>query len=54
MEACSGKILWSTANPSNAKANGPVTVANGIVFAGSTHQKGPIYVINGETVKIVW
>ncbi|KAG4922649.1 hypothetical protein JHK82_051624 [Glycine max] len=54
MEACSGKILWSTANPSNAKANGPVTVANGIVFAGSTHQKGPIYAINGETGKIVW
>ncbi|KAL2958923.1 hypothetical protein AAZX31_18G237700 [Glycine max] len=53
MEACSGKILWSTANPSNAKANGPVTVANGIVFAGSTHQKGPIYAINGETGKIV-
>lgn len=54
MEASSGKILWSIANPSNATANGPVTVANGVVFAGSTNQKGPIYAINGKTGKIEW
>lgn len=54
MEARSGKILWSTANPSNATASGPVSVANGIVFAGSTNGKGPIYAINGKTGEIVW
>ncbi|KAK7394519.1 hypothetical protein VNO78_15048 [Psophocarpus tetragonolobus] len=54
MEASSGKILWSIANPSNATANGPVTVANGIVFVGSTNPKGPVYAINGETGKIEW
>ncbi|XP_020211084.1 uncharacterized protein LOC109795926 [Cajanus cajan] len=54
MDASSGKILWSTANPSNATASGPVTVANGIVFAGSTNQKGPIYAINAKTGQILW
>ncbi|CAJ1828408.1 unnamed protein product [Sphenostylis stenocarpa] len=54
MEAKSGKILWSTANPSNATVHGPVTVANGIVFAGSTNAKGPIYAINAKTGNILW
>ncbi|KAL6325221.1 hypothetical protein AAG906_023066 [Vitis piasezkii] len=31
MEAGTGKILWSTANPSNATSNGPVTIANGAI-----------------------
>ncbi|BAT83387.1 uncharacterized protein HKW66_Vig0110240 [Vigna angularis] len=54
MEAKSGKILWSTENPSNASSYGPVSVANGIVFAGSVDVKGPIYAINAETGSIVW
>ncbi|KAK7374507.1 hypothetical protein VNO80_07937 [Phaseolus coccineus] len=54
MEGKSGKILWSTENPSNANAYGPVTVANGIVFAGSVDSKGPIYAINAESGNIVW
>ena len=36
MDASSGKILWSIANPSNNTASGPVTVANEVVFVGST------------------
>ncbi|PON35429.1 PQQ-dependent membrane bound dehydrogenase, glucose/quinate/shikimate-related, partial [Parasponia andersonii] len=54
MEAKTGKILWSTADPSNATALGPVTVANGVVFAGSTHLKGPIYAINARSGKVTW
>jgi len=54
MEAKSGKILWSTENPSNATANGPVTVANGVVFAGSVDSKGPVYAMNAETGNVVW
>lgn len=54
MEANSGRILWSIANPSNATANGPVSVANGIVFAGSAKGNGPIYAINGRTGEILW
>ncbi|KAK1571044.1 hypothetical protein Q3G72_011071 [Acer saccharum] len=54
MDARNGRILWSTADPSNALAFGPVTLANGVLFAGSTHGKGPIYAMNAITGKVLW
>ncbi|KAF4376660.1 hypothetical protein F8388_025531, partial [Cannabis sativa] len=54
MEAHSGNVLWSTADPSNATASGPVTVANGVVFGGSTSSQGPLYAMNAKTGKILW
>ncbi|KAI5341015.1 hypothetical protein L3X38_020289 [Prunus dulcis] len=50
----SGKVLWSTVNPSNATSSGPVSVANGVLFAGSTNPKGSIYAMNTRTGKILW
>lgn len=50
-----GKVLWSTGNPSNASNNGPVTVANGVVFAGSSNSTtGPIYAIDAKVGNILW
>lgn len=46
--------LWSTANPSNDTAHGPVTVANGVLFAGSVAPNGPIYAIDTSNGKIIW
>ncbi|KAK6928215.1 Pyrrolo-quinoline quinone repeat [Dillenia turbinata] len=43
MDAWTGRILWSTGDPSNAATNGPVTVANGVLFAGSTYKTGPCH-----------
>ncbi|KAK6913230.1 Pyrrolo-quinoline quinone repeat [Dillenia turbinata] len=54
MDARTGKTLWSTANPSNATANGPVTVVNNVLFAGSTNVTGPLYAMNAKTGKILW
>ncbi|KAE8661307.1 putative Retrotransposon protein, Ty3-gypsy subclass [Hibiscus syriacus] len=54
MDAKSGEILWSTADPSNSTTSGPVTVANGVVFAGSTYKQGPIYAIDAENGRILW
>ena len=54
MDANSGKILWSTANPSNSTSAGPITVSNDVLFAGSTHPKGPIYAMNAKTGEILW
>ncbi|TXG59159.1 hypothetical protein EZV62_016988 [Acer yangbiense] len=54
MDARNGEILWSIADPSNALAFGPVTLANGVLFAGSTHGKGPIYAMNATTGKVLW
>ena len=54
MDANTGKILWAIANPSNASTNGPVTVANGVVFAGSTHPTGPVYAMEADSGRIIW
>ncbi|KAK1563208.1 hypothetical protein Q3G72_024064 [Acer saccharum] len=54
MDAKNGNLLWSTANPSNATAPGPVTVANGVLFAGSSYRQGPVYALNAKTGKIMW
>lgn len=54
IDAHNGEILWSIANPSNATSSGPVTIANGVLFAGSTHKQGPIYAINAKTGRILW
>ncbi|KAG2707245.1 hypothetical protein I3760_05G139700 [Carya illinoinensis] len=54
LDANSGEILWSTANPSNETANGPVTLANGVLFAGSVAPNGPVYAMDAKTGKILW
>lgn len=54
LDAKTGRVLWSTANPKNALNNGPVTTANGVLFAGSTHASGPIYAMDVGTGNILW
>ncbi|KAJ8775057.1 hypothetical protein K2173_020061 [Erythroxylum novogranatense] len=54
MDAQSGNILWSISDPSNATASGPVTIANGVLFAGSTYKTGPIYAMNAKNGEILW
>ncbi|KAL7140940.1 hypothetical protein ABFS83_08G020600 [Erythranthe nasuta] len=53
MDAGTGRILWSTAVPHNATTN-PVTIANGVLFAGSTYRTGPVYAINAASGEILW
>ncbi|OAY29858.2 polyvinylalcohol dehydrogenase [Manihot esculenta] len=54
MNANNGEILWSTGDPSNGTASGPVTIANGVLFGGSTSDRGPLYAINARTGRILW
>ncbi|XP_027353507.1 uncharacterized protein LOC113863924 [Abrus precatorius] len=54
MDSSSGRVLWSTANPRNSTANGPVSVANDVVFAGSTDSNGFIFAMNAKNGKILW
>ena len=54
MEADSGEIVQSTANSSNAIVVGPVTVANDVLFAGSSHPTGTIYAMHAKTGEILW
>lgn len=54
LDGNSGQILWSTANPSNDTAHGPVTVVNDVLFAGSVAPNGPIYAMDTKTGNILW
>lgn len=52
MDANTGRILWTTANPSNDTAHGPVTVVNGVLFAGSVAPS--VYAMDAGTGAIIW
>lgn len=54
LDANTGRILWTTPDPANDTAHGPVTVANGVVFAGSVAPTGPFYAMDAETGRILW
>ncbi|CAL5191223.1 unnamed protein product [Lathyrus oleraceus] len=54
MDPRNGEILWSTANPGNSTVSGPVSVANDVLFGGSTDLSGHIYAINARNGKILW
>lgn len=53
MDARTGKILWTRAVPNNGKSN-IVTVANGVLLAGSYSPTGPAYAINTRNGEILW
>ncbi|RYR16305.1 hypothetical protein Ahy_B04g073302 [Arachis hypogaea] len=56
LNASDGKVLWAVADPSNINnpISGPVSVANGVMFAASTSPKGPIYAIDAKSGEILW
>ncbi|CAI9092695.1 OLC1v1028012C1 [Oldenlandia corymbosa var. corymbosa] len=55
LDANTGQILWTTANPSNETAPGPVTIVNNaILFAGSVAPNGPFYAMDARTGQIIW
>ncbi|KAH7405453.1 hypothetical protein KP509_15G071000 [Ceratopteris richardii] len=54
MDARTGKIVWSTAEPNGARAFGPMSVAPGLVFAGSSTSQGELYALNASSGSILW
>ncbi|KAI4384236.1 hypothetical protein MLD38_002417 [Melastoma candidum] len=54
LNSSTGEILWTTANPSNETSNGPVSVVNGLVIAGSVASNGPVYAMDARTGEILW
>lgn len=54
LDAATGEILWQTADPGNAMAQGPVTVANGVVYAGSMDPQGHMYALDAATGEVLW
>jgi polyvinyl alcohol dehydrogenase (cytochrome) len=57
LDAATGNILWQTADPNGAVDTGPMTVANGVVYAASTAGSSTsqnMFALNAATGKILW
>lgn len=57
LDAATGKIIWQTADPSGERDMAPMTVANGVVYAGSmasVADKNNMYALDAKTGKILW
>lgn len=55
LDAATGKILWQTADPTSGAIDfGAVSVANGVVYAGSQASSGYMYALDAQTGKILW
>lgn len=55
LDAASGDVLWQTADPTSGAIDfGAVSVANGVVYAGSQASTGYMYALNAETGRILW
>jgi polyvinyl alcohol dehydrogenase (cytochrome) len=55
MDAATGAILWQTPDPQGAADIGYVSVANGVVYAGSNAHAGTnMYALDASTGAILW
>lgn len=54
LNAVTGEILWQTLPPHGGSTSGPVTTANGVVFACSLDPLGHMYALDGATGTVLW
>ncbi|GAC1350908.1 MAG: hypothetical protein NVSMB27_37960 [Ktedonobacteraceae bacterium] len=54
LDAATGKILWQTADPLGAIDTAAVTVANGVLYAGSMDSAGHMYALDTTSGHILW
>ena len=55
LDAATGTMLWQTPDPQGAHDSGFVTVANGVVYAGSSIATGDnMYALDASTGAILW
>ncbi len=62
LDTATGAILWQTADPlvdvnhavTRATLQGPVTVANGVVYGCSVDDAGPMYALDAATGAVLW
>jgi polyvinyl alcohol dehydrogenase (cytochrome) len=52
LDARTGRILWQIADPGGAMGLGPVSTANGVVYAGST--SGRMYALDADTGDVLF
>ncbi|GKC92126.1 PQQ-dependent membrane bound dehydrogenase, partial [Tanacetum coccineum] len=55
LDANTGQILWTTADPSNDTPEGPVSLTRSVMFAGSVSPKGMLYSLDDPTTgSVLW
>lgn len=54
LDAETGRILWQTADPAGSIPMGPLTVANGVLYAESLAPQGPLYAFKAATGDLLW
>lgn len=54
LDAATGEILWETADPEGWFDTGPVTGANGVVYACSMDPEGHMYAMDAASGSILW
>lgn len=57
LDAATGKIIWQTADPAGERDMAPMTVANGVVYAGSMASgadNNNMYALDAKSGKILW
>jgi polyvinyl alcohol dehydrogenase (cytochrome) len=60
LDVATGDVVWQIGNPvlakplSAATVNGPVVVANGVMFAGSMDAKGTMFALDAATGAVLW
>lgn len=54
LDAATGEILWETPNPAYERGMGPVSSANGVVYACSMDDAGHMYAMDAASGAVLW
>jgi polyvinyl alcohol dehydrogenase (cytochrome) len=54
LDATTGAILWETPNPAYERGMGPVSGANGVVYACSMDSNGHMYAMDAASGSVLW
>lgn len=54
LDAATGRILWQTPDPGGSFPMGPVTIANGVLYAESISPSGPLYAFDAANGRLLW
>lgn len=54
LDALTGEIVWETVNPAFGNGMGPVSGANGVIYACSMDPDGHMYAMDASTGDILW
>lgn len=54
LDPATGRILWQIPDPTGSFPMGPVTVANGVLYAESINANGPLHAFDASNGRLLW